>query len=316
MKINELRKLTQNYTTPTTPQEQQVQYDYLRSLGIEPTSFYQEMDMSSRYVDTHRDVSFSNTMVQLHSHSFYEVLCCTNTCGAEYLVGSERYRLQKGDIIFIAPGLSHRPILPEHMVEPYKRDVLWISKEFVELLVRNEPELMDGRKRASNLLRTAGTRWEFLAEKFRFGVQEFESQAPGWETAVMGNTMVILTHLRRAFRDHSAAPLKAEKPELLDQVMAYIERNYAQKITLGDVAKYFYVSESTISHLFKQKMGVGFYRCVTQRRLIAAKTMIQEGKHLEDISQAVGFSDYSAFYRAFKQEYGISPRQFIQLQNN
>ena len=61
-------------------------------------------------------------------------------------------------------------------------------------------------------------------------------------------------------------------------------------------------------------MGVSFYRCVTQRRLIAAKALILDGHPLENVGQQVGFSDYSSFYRAFKQEYGIPPRQYRKLQ--
>lgn len=49
-------------------------------------------------------------------------------------------------------------------------------------------------------------------------------------------------------------------------------------------------------------------------RLIAAKALIQEGALLETVGQDVGFADYSTFYRAFKKEYGISPRQYRRLQ--
>ena len=87
-----------------------------------------------------------------------------------------------------------------------------------------------------------------------------------------------------------------------------------EKITLEDTAKHFYVSVSTITQLFRQKMGTSFYHCVTQQRLISAKALIGEGKALEDVSRAVGFADYSTFYRAFKQEFGISPRQYRKLQ--
>ena len=63
-------------------------------------------------------------------------------------------------------------------------------------------------------------------------------------------------------------------------------------------------------------MGISFYRCVTQRRLIAAKKLIEADISLESTAEQVGFSDYSTFYRAFKQEYGISPRQYRSLQEN
>ena len=121
--------------------------------------------------------------------------------------------------------------------------------------------------------------------------------------------------LNRAIREGSAKPLRAEKPELLDRVMAYIEEHLAEKITLDDIARQFFVSQSSISHLFKQKMGVSIYHYVTQRRLIFAKNLIAEGLPLELLAMRVGFSDYSSFYRAFKQEYGTSPRQYRKRQN-
>ena len=47
-----------------------------------------------------------------------------------------------------------------------------------------------------------------------------------------------------------------------------------------------------------------------QRRLIDAKTRIENGQRLEEVAAQTGFSDYSGFYRAFRNEYGISPRQY------
>lgn len=61
-------------------------------------------------------------------------------------------------------------------------------------------------------------------------------------------------------------------------------------------------------------MRVSFYRYVTQRRLIAAKSLILQNLPMEDVAVQSGFSDYSSFYRAFKQEFGISPRQYRNLQ--
>lgn len=314
MKLEDLKKLSAQFPQQPSPENYEAVQASLRGLGLDPDNLYQELEMSTPYVQAHQDVSYSNAMVQLHSHTFYEVLCCRNTCGAEYLVGSERYRLQKGDIILVPPGISHRPLLPETMPEPYIRDILWFSPEFITLMEQLLPHHDRPSKELSSLLRTANTRWEVLAQQLRTAVTESERQRPGWEAAVMGTAIVFLTEMKRALADKHATPMAAEKPGLLDKAMAYMEANLAAKITLDDMSRHLYVSKSTVSQTFRNRMGVSFYRCLTQRRLIAAKTLIGENVPMEEISRRVGFSDYSSFYRAFRQEYGICPQQYRAIQ--
>ena len=314
MKLGDLQQLTQNIPDLQGAALQQWMEDRLRGMGLDPNALYQELEMNSRFADTHRDTSYSNANMQLHSHTFYELLYCCNTCGAEYLIGSERYRLQEGDVIFVPPGVSHRPLLPETMPTPYIRYVLWLSPEFMELYAGFFSQPFGDTRAYPSLLRTAGTEWEHLGSLFRAGVQEAKNLADGWEAAVIGNALQILTQIRRATAEQSVTALQAEKPMLLDQLMAYIEKNYTDRITIDDVAKHCFVSSSTISHLFKEKLGVSLYRYVTQRRLIAAKSLIEGGSLLDDVALQTGFQDYSSFYRAFKQEYGISPRQYRNLQ--
>lgn len=312
VKIDEVRKIS-HLDWPHTEEGYEKMAHYLKTIGIDPSNVYQELEMSSQYINTHQDTSYSNTTVNLHSHSYYEILYCRSSVGAEYLIGSDRYRLQKGDIVLVPPGVSHRPILPEKLLMPYERDVLWVSQEFMDRMLQMFPDDTAYQRNHNIPIRTAGTRWEFMGDLFRNGVLEEAEKRPGWEAAVMGNTMTIFANMKRIFIEQSGGAMKAEKPELLDRIMGYIEHNYADHITIDDLAKHFYVSNSTISHLFKQKMGVSLYRYITQRRLIAAKSLIAQKLPMEEIAHRVGFVDYSTFYRAFKQEYGISPRRFSQL---
>ena len=60
--------------------------------------------------------------------------------------------------------------------------------------------------------------------------------------------------------------------------------------------------------------GLPWATFLPQRRLIAAKVLLQDGLPAEQISARVGFGDYSSFYRAFKREYGISPAEYRRLQ--
>ena len=313
MKIDDFRKLSQLEWEDSQDSHQKM-LEHLTELGFEPGSFYQELEMSSPFVNTHRDISYSNSPVNLHSHSYYEILYCRKAAGTEYLIGANRYRLKQGDILYVPPGVSHRPILSEQSTEAYERDVIWISQEFLKNTMDVFPLGHDQSSNHRTLIRTKGTRWEFLGELFRNGVQEEEERRPGWEMAVIGNTLTILANMKRAYSERSAGTMKAEKPELLDQITGFIEQNYSSRITLEDLAKRFYVSSSSISHLFKKKLGVSVYRYITQRRLIAAKELIARCESLEAVAETVGFSDYSAFYRAFRQEYGISPKQYRQHQ--
>ena len=316
MKIFQYMQLVQDVPPGVDPTDMTWRNEYLRSKGIEPGDVYQELEMDNPLVDTYRDISYESSAINLHSHSFLEIIYCRSHYSIEYLVGAERFRMSRGDVVIIPPGIGHRPLLPQKMSEPYVRDVLWISPEFMELLFRASPELANTVRIGSALLRTDEETGQVLDELFAKGVQQAKGGDEDALLAVIGNTITLLVQLRRACHRRTARPGVAEKPQLLDRVMAYIEENLAERITLAETARHFFVSESTITQQFRKKLGVSFYRCVTQRRLIAAKALIESGVQLEQVGEQVGFTDYSAFYRAFKKEYGISPAQYRKLQTS
>ena len=311
MKLSEIEQL--KTLTSQIPKER-LTAEYIRKLakdaGINVDDAYQELEMEDLYVDTHEDPGSSNEVIQLHSHNYYEILyiCSGNI---QYLIRSERYRIQKGDIIIVPPGVSHQPILSEGHKEPYKRYVLWLSSDFIKGITPLFPE---NDFLCPKLLRTSGTRWSSISHKFYSGIMETQHKNPGWKSALYGNTMELVTMLYRAVSDKESMHLKSEMPELLDKILVFIEEHLSEEITLDDTGKRFFVSRSTISNIFRKELGISFYRYVTQRRLVAAKNYILDGMAMDQISEKVGFSDYSSFYRAFKGEYGISPRQFKEQQ--
>ena len=63
------------------------------------SNLYQEIEMDSDSVDCHDDVNYTKDSVQLHSHTFYEMLyCCSGN--VQYLLGAERYRVHRGGYYF------------------------------------------------------------------------------------------------------------------------------------------------------------------------------------------------------------------------
>ncbi len=312
MTKKEWAKLVGEFKLIASKQDQEALIERFRAAGYELSDSYQEFEMNSYYVDTHRDVTFAGGEIHLHSHNFYEFICVQNVGCMEYMIESKYVSLQKGDILALPPGVPHCPLIPKNMDVPYERDVLWVSRELVPVMFRQmeHPFPLTGKWAH---LRTAGTRYSYLPHMFRRGVQEAEECRPEWETYVLGNTLMIMSELRRCGADHTNAFRRTKEPRLLEKAVSYIDSHYQEKITLADIANHCFVSESTISHAFQQKMGISFSRYLTQRRLIASKERICSDMPFEEISKAVGFSDYSAFYRAFKRENGISPRQYKEL---
>ncbi len=305
-KLEGLTEKFQNMGTKEIAQE-------LGQLGINVSNMYQELEMTSRFVDTHKDVSYGSSPVNLHSHSFYEMICCMSNSGVQYVIGTHRYRLQRGDIVVAPPGVPHHPLFPSELAEPYERIVLWFSLDFIEG-VRHISQFQNFQyPKESYLLRTANTPWSSIVDLFEKGLKEAQQKKQGWQTALCGNTMQLLTQFWRAITESPDTLPQTEKPELLDKLVGYIENNLKEKITLKDTSARFFVSESTISQTFQKKMNVSFYHYVTQRRLIAAKSMILSENNLDNLCTKVGFSDYSTFYRAFKKEFGISPREYRNL---
>ena len=78
MKLSELGRMLEKAAgvegRELSPGERQAQLEKYRFRFV---NIYQELEMSSRFVDTHRDVSQGGDGVQLHSHTFYEMIYCT-----------------------------------------------------------------------------------------------------------------------------------------------------------------------------------------------------------------------------------------------
>jgi AraC-like DNA-binding protein len=64
--------------------------------------------------------------------------------------------------------------------------------------------------------------------------------------------------------------------------------------------------------LFKAQTGSSVHAYVRQKRLLTAARLIREGVSANKAAADSGFGDYSAFHRAFKESFGISPGKLKQ----
>lgn len=278
-------------------------------------SLWLNEDLSPYSVQACRKTDRTPAPIALHSHGFYELVYCRTCSGVKYLIGAALYPLQAGDVLLIPPGVSHCAVLPEVMAAPFVRDVVRFTQHFLYEQARLYPGRQLYPFGNTRLLHTAGEKWENIGTLFQTGIMESEARLRDWERVLQASTIHILCLLFRVLAEQDTSLMMEDTSPLLLRVMDFVEKNLAEKITLESTAKFFSTSKSTLSQTFRKKTGVSFYTYVIQRRLIAAKALILQGVPLEQVGKHVGFTEHSAFYRAFKQKYGISPKEYRDSHN-
>lgn len=252
--------------------------------------------------------------VEVHHHDFYEVYYLLSG-EVEYWVDGRIIRMQAGDLLLINPLELHRPVLGEDS-RNYERIVLWINKEYLERLFCDQVNLSrcfdTSLPTHTHLIRPAVSERSALTAQMGEMVREYYSREFGGTLSAYGLFLQFMVRLNRmAQRGEAGQEESQQLSELVQNVLGYISENLGESMNLETLAARFYVSKYYLAHAFSREVGVSVYRYIMLRRLLMARQLLTAGEAAGQVCRSCGFSDYTSFYRAFKSEYGISPREFI-----
>lgn len=98
---------------------------------------------------------------------------------------------------------------------------------------------------------------------------------------------------------------------IVNEVKKYIKENFAQNITIKELADEVYLSHTYLSYLFKQKTGNTINDYITSVRMEHAKKLLKNRKNsMTDIAHAVGYQEASYFTKVFKKYTGKMPSEY------
>ena len=105
-----------------------------------------------------------------------------------------------------------------------------------------------------------------------------------------------------------------EYAEKFASVCSFISANFAEDLTLEDVAEMSGFSKYHFARLFKQFTGKTFYRYVNMKRIENAEKLLTEpSASITEIAVKSGFSSPPAFVRMFKLIKGCTPTEFKKM---
>ena len=284
--------------------------------GDEVEKYYHDLKMDSHYLDIHEDIGDQKSEIFcLHSHTFYVMICC-HSGDLQYFLNGKVYHLQKNDILLISPELRHGALFFNNDNEPYHRTVLWISPEFYHRWAEDFLASGAGAKELvehpCHIIRPQGNLLAQIHQMLKLIILEKKQERPASELFCSGALTMLLCLLYRVRTGEETDHAEPEQQELLANILDYIDRHLPEKLSMKSVSTEFLISQSALGQLFKKHLGISFYKFIVEKRLNEAKLLIVRNTPLKEIPDLCGFSDYSAFYKAFTQKYGISPRTYKQ----
>jgi AraC-like DNA-binding protein len=102
-------------------------------------------------------------------------------------------------------------------------------------------------------------------------------------------------------------------PAQLRALLAWLEKNLHNPITVRDMASRVGISAAHFSREFKRSMGHTPWDYVVDQRLDRAVRCLEAGIPVSITALRCGFSDQSHLCRLFKQKYGVTPSTFIKV---
>ncbi len=143
-----------------------------------------------------------------------------------------------------------------------------------------------------------------------------------WEARSGGNGAHMLTALGLFFRiaELLHAHMPEEKPRLtreerrlssLRDMIGHIQKNYAERVTLAQIAGAGHMGESACCAIFRKQFGQSPIEYLIRYRLEKSLVLLANpGLSVTEISLAVGFSGPSYYAECFRRRLGMSPTAY------
>ncbi|WP_227937601.1 AraC family transcriptional regulator [Alkalihalobacillus deserti] len=276
-------------------------------------------DLLKKHNESAESFAKLETLFRLHSHDVMEVLVFSGG-ECEFFCEGKTYSLRKGDVVVVPPYAVHKATVTN--IDNYERTIIKVSGHLMRDFLSSSPSMKENivyqKTQGSYVLHLDPKNFQDIISLLHEITYKIKN---GEENYSFTLHYLLFQVLQDIFNPASSMPNLSQKDELdqrLVSILDYIESHLTEPdLSLDKVSNYFHLNKYYFSHYFKKNMNLPFYRYVSLKRLSFAVTMIKQNQiSIETIALKCGFPDYSSFYRLFKKEYNLSPKNLQKEYNN
>lgn len=251
--------------------------------------------------------SLQSPKVDYHYHEFCKIVFLISGRGS-YVVDSQRYLLQPGDVVLVGSRSVHRPELEGDA--SYERIILYISPDYLLRQSAADCDLLacfSGKQ--GHVLRLKETPRQRL-----FGMAaalERELSAERYGSSVLSSAALLrlLVEIGQNLQlqdAHYPSPAVPKSDRVL-QLQRYIQAHLAEDLDIDTLAEQLYISKYHLMRQFRRETGTSIHAYLSQQRLLHARKLIESGMRATEACYRSGFRSYSSFTRSYAKHLGTTP---------
>lgn len=245
-----------------------------------------------------------------HYHDFNKIMILLKG-NINYSIEGKNYLLKPYDIVLVNAGEIHRPTILDN--SEYERIIFYISPQFLDAYSSENYCLSYCFTRAkeehSNVLRIHSIDKSKLYQVCQELEHSFSDHAFAKELYQKILFLEFMIQLNRTAISNHINYLDSNKgnPKIL-QIIDFINEHLTEDITIDRLSEEFFISRYYLMHFFKEQTGYTIGNYITEKRLLLAKNLVQNGMPITQACYQSGFKNYSTFSRAFKKTYNTVPK--------
>ena len=251
-----------------------------------------------------------------HHHPEIEVHLITASTGTAH-VGTAVRVFEPGSLYLVGSGLPHHWVSSLRPGETVPgRDLLL---QIDPLLPARLTAILPALGALEGLLDDAAHGLEFTGPTRERAASILVSMRDTTGIARFAAAMTLLSTLATAPREdrevldphHASRALPRRENELFDRALHYVHAHLTGRLRVDDVARELTMSASAVSRLFTRATSVGFSRTVTRLRVTEACRLLRTTDlPVGEVCWEAGFANLSNFNRRFREETGVTPREY------
>lgn len=240
---------------------------------------------------------------KMHVHEGLELVFIISGAG-RYLVEGVSYPIQPGDVFITQMAEVHVPEI-QLLDQKYERVCLNFTPDCLTETLNSH--LLSPFLSRENGTLNRYTKDEISADFIKSCTDRIFKARSSGQACVMSYVIPVLQEIYNAW-ERKRYTHQEVSSQLPSQIIAYVNKHLFDLTGLEQLEKDLFLSRTHINRIFRSVTGSSLWNYVQIKRLFAAREMLQSGVAPTAAAAKCGYQDYSSFFRAYKKQFGHSPK--------